>query len=75
MPIFLLPKPTLQDFAGAFVALFPVSAEQPKGFFASLVKTKTLNEPKGPRHTKNSTRSEFTICSEFTTRSDSLLKM
>ena len=31
--------------------------------------------PKGPRHTKNSTRSEFTICSEFATCSDSLLKM
>ena len=31
--------------------------------------------PKGPQHTKNCTRSEFTICSEFTTRSDSLLKM
>ena len=24
-------------------------------------------QPKGPRHTKNSTRSELTICSEFTT--------
>ena len=31
--------------------------------------------PKGPRHTKNTTRSKFTIHSEFTTRSDSLLKM
>ena len=31
--------------------------------------------PKGPRHTQNCTRSEFTICNEFTTRSDSLLKM
>ena len=30
--------------------------------------------PKGPRHTKNSTRGEFTIRSEFTTRSDSLLR-
>ena len=27
--------------------------------------------PKGPRHTKNSMRSQCTICSEFTTRSDS----
>ena len=31
--------------------------------------------PKGPRHTKNSTRSEFTICSQFATRSVSLLQM
>ena len=31
--------------------------------------------PKGPWHTKNSTHSEFTICSEFATRSDALLKM
>ena len=30
--------------------------------------------PKGPRHTKNGTHSEFTIC-KFATRSDSLLKM
>ena len=30
--------------------------------------------PKGPRHTKNGTHREFTIC-ECTTRSDSLLKM
>ena len=35
----------------------------------------TAEKPKGPRHTKNTTRSEFTICSEFTMRSDSLLKM
>ena len=31
--------------------------------------------PKGPRHAKNSTRSESTICSECTTRSDSLMKI
>ena len=36
---------------------------------------RTLNVPKGPRHTKNCTRSEFAIRSELTTRSDSLLKM
>ena len=31
--------------------------------------------PKGPWHAKKNTRSEFTICSEFATRGDSLLKM
>ena len=34
----------------------------------------TVQLPKGPRHTKNNTRSEFTIRSKLTTRSDSLLK-
>ena len=31
--------------------------------------------PKGPRHTANGTRNEFTICTEFTTRNDSLLNL
>ena len=30
------------------------------------------NKRKGPRHTQNSMRSEFAICSEFTTDSNSL---
>ena len=38
-------------------------------------RAQTLKCWKGPRHTKNSTRSEFSTPSEFTTRSDSLLKM
>ena len=45
------------------------SLEPPK----SLRSVESLDN--GPGHTKNSTRGEFTICSEFTTRSDSLLKM
>ena len=31
--------------------------------------------PKGPRLSKNDIRSELAICSEFATRSDSLLNM
>ena len=37
--------------------------------FTLLGRSAEIVKPKGPRHTKNSTRSEFTIRSEFTTRS------
>ena len=34
-----------------------------------------LHIPKGPGHAKNSMHIDFTMCREFATRSDSLLKM
>ena len=63
--------------------LLPGSAEQdvfqpklPKTLPALLRILQRVNSPPmGPRHTKNNTRSEFIVCSEVTTRSDSLLKM
>ena len=66
-PILTAPKPH-------FTCTRSSSGFKLSGFAWISKKGPFCGSPKGPRHTKNSTRNEFTICSEFTTRSDSLLK-